>query len=301
MQSTNKNPQMIKIFLVGLHTTFTQEKILSFFRSKFSCVTKCKLITKINKKGQFQNTGYGTLFVSSEETYDKVIDEGNFILEGRRFFSKPFMEGNQLHQFKASIKNRRAFLHNIDPKLDNRALRNIMRAHAKIEDAYIINRRGGNKDPSKPNFGFVMFKEVRDARRLIATREIHYNGGRFYISEYKNEDERKNETVSFLKKSPVVPRPDMVKNNYPIKKSAIEEFRDMFSNRFEHHCTTLKEIAANPEVSKDLRQEYHEFMYINRVDSRRGKSFREFEHGRNNLRMNNGPTTSHSRYNQYYY
>lgn len=304
MQSTNKKAQNIKIFLVGLHTTFTQEKVLSFFRSKFSCVTKCKLITKINKKGQFQNTGYGTLFVSSQETYENVLNEGNFILEGRRFFSKPFMEGNALHQFKAGIKNKRAFLHNIDPKLDNQALRTIMRSHARIEDAYIINRRGGNKDPSKPNFGFVMFKEVSDAKRLIESKEIHYEGGRFYISEYKNEDDRKKETVSFLKRAPSERvGPEAVKAPVKNKEKAIEEFEDIYTSRLQHHCDTIKEIASMPGVSSGLRKEFCEFMFFKRINSSRGFRFREFEHGRYNLRVNGGPRrSSYARsHHQYHY
>lgn len=293
--------QQIKIFLVGLHTTFTQETILQFFRSKYQNVTRCKLITKMNKSGQYQNTGYGTLFVSDESTYEQIIKKGNFILEGRRFFSKPFMEGDNLQKFKNSIKNRRAFLHNIEPNIDNNMLREIMRGYAQIEDAYIISKRGRNQDPTRPNFGFVMFKDENDAKRLINVKEIHYNGGRFYISEYKNEDERtkeqspqKEETVIMKQEYPNVTNSGKLALDLRFingvdemkKHKLIKEFTEVCFNRFHHHCFCMREVALAPENSKELRRDFFNHLFMNRFDGNRLFWFREFDHSGGNLRLN---------------
>lgn len=292
--------QQIKIFLVGLHTTFTQEKIIQFFRGKYGNVSRCKLITKMNKKGELQNTGYGTLFVTNSSTYEQIISKGNFILEGRRFFSKPFMEGDNLQSFKNSIRKRRAFLHNIDPSIDNNKLREIMRGYAEIEDAYIIKRRGKSSDPSRPHFGFVMFKDVEDAKRLIKLKEIHYNGGRFYISHYKNEDERKKDQMTqdtFLKKNNAVKivsgnlALDLGLNNFNqeiFKQKVINEFTDVYYNRFQHHCRTLREVAQAPVNSRMLRKDFYDHLYVNNLNGARMFKFRDFAHYGENIQLNGG-------------
>lgn len=308
MQTEQNNTSSIKIFLVGLHTTFTQAKIVDFFNEKYANITRCRLITKMNKNGQLQNTGYGTLFVSDQDTYDRIIEEGTFILEGRRFFSKPFMEGNGLQKFKNSIKNRRAFLHNIDPEIDNKALRIIMKKFAPIEDAYIITKKGGNLDPTRPRFGFVMFKKVEDAKRIIKNKEIHYEGGRFYISEYKNEDERKKEQEEegpeSTEKCHLIGEPknqegyEQAKNQFFTKEricfvddkkntKIIKEFGEMYTHDFEHHCGSLRDIASQPDISRSLRKEFFDFLHFNCFNEQFNRfNFRDLRHDAYNLRSN---------------
>ena len=172
-----------KVFLVGLSVKFSEEQISEFFKATLDVQVKHVNLLK-NKKKRY--TGCAVVELASAGGVQKILNKERFELRGRRFFAKPHLSGEKLKKYQREVKSKRVFIHNVDPSFTNKDIRAIFTQLAPIEDAFLIE----SFDPSKANalkYGYVMFKHLDDAQKMIQKGSLKVKGCTIIIMPYGDD------------------------------------------------------------------------------------------------------------------
>ena len=172
-----------KVFLVGLSVKFSEEQISTFFQDTLGVAVKHVNLLK-NKKKRY--TGCAVVELVNAEAVEKILAKGKFELKNRRFFAKPHLSGEKLKKYQKEVKSKRVFIHNVDPSFTNKDIRLVFSELAPIEDAFLIE----SFDPSKANalkYGYVMFKHLSDAQKMIQRGSLKVKGCTIIIMPYGDD------------------------------------------------------------------------------------------------------------------
>lgn len=186
-KSTFANHQNIhKIFLVGLNPKFKFPELLEFLKTRFPSVISCTSKSS-NKSGKIK-TSIATVSLLCEEEARELIQLGSLEFKGRTIHSKPYLTGKELERFKESVNRRRVFLHNINPRVKNEALREVLSKYGEIEDAFVIKKKKAKSSKVHRNIGYVIFQEEAEAEKFRAKQKIKTELGVIKIKEFKVEN-----------------------------------------------------------------------------------------------------------------
>ena len=172
----HQQPQ--KVFLAGLSLDFTSDVLLAYFRSRYRSIVSVDLVKpKKAKNGpkKLNNKGSGFMQIGEPEEARAILARRNYSIGGRSFLVKEFKSGAELRKFKKNLAKRRIFLHNIGPEVANEDLRGFFGGFVDVEDAYIINLKGGGAF-SRFRYGYLILSDIGQVEAVLRT-------GRFRVCD----------------------------------------------------------------------------------------------------------------------
>lgn len=180
-----------KICLVGLPTGCSRVQLLQYMSKLFP---KAKMHVSMKTKKSKKNHGWAILFVKDKKTFEAILNIGTFHLDGKNFFAKEFMEKEQLKSFKINFNKRKVFVRKIPLFVNKNEFIKIFEMFGELEDAYIVSARYRKL---KTNYGFVIFKRIFDAERLINEGGVNYKGHRLLTDQFRG---RQDDNQDYKKK-----------------------------------------------------------------------------------------------------
>lgn len=196
------NKKATKIALIGLDPTFSKKDLVNFFKEKFNSTSKCTFLPtskkkkkKFKAKGKANMSSVATLILENQQEAEKILKIGRFEYKGRSFLAKPFMDRKNLKKFQKSIKLRRVFVHNIHRRITSNRLFQAFHQVCDIEEAYVIKKsRSGYT--SLTNYGYVTFRNIEEAKKMIKIGNIIIEGWRVNIAPFREKNGAVDSRVS---------------------------------------------------------------------------------------------------------
>lgn len=181
--------QFHKICLVGLSVEFKKSEVLNYLtllypNSEFSLDMKFR--------GNGKNQGWATLGVKDQKLHQEILETGRFSYRGKNFFAKRYLEPEELKKFQEDFNQRRVFVKNIPRRVNNKQLASFFRVYGELEDAFII--QNSNKKIGL-NYGFLVFRCIQDAQRLLKFNRIDFFGKFILIEKFRSRKKRKEKKI----------------------------------------------------------------------------------------------------------
>lgn len=190
---------MYKIYVGCLPACCSKDQLLSYF-SCFGNIKNAKVLRKSKKLC----SGNGVLLCGDLETFSRILSHRTFSMSGRSIFCEPLLRGEQLQQKNKELSERRVFLSNIPPYMNDTAIEQLLSRFGAVQNAYRIRTLNDEKKP----FGFVTFYDSESASKAVKERKLYYQDKKIYVSDFQKN------------KTPVM-TPYPSKNEINIKKQNI--------------------------------------------------------------------------------
>lgn len=184
-----KNSNNHKIFLVGLSAEFNKAEILSHFAYMYK---SSKFNLEMSSKKNGRNQGWAVLSVNKKATKDKILSKHSFHLNERKFFAKIYLKGKKLKNYKKELKRRRLFLKGLPENITKQELYDFFSRFGAVEDTYTIKKYENDLSSIcwDSGFGFVVFKKLKDAEKLLKLGKVKFDENDILIEEYQTKDEK---------------------------------------------------------------------------------------------------------------
>lgn len=207
---------------------------------------KVKNFTKIDiptKKWK----GYGFIEFQDLESLNQFINFKKIFIKGREIQVKKHKSGNELKKEKKLIEKRRIFVQNIPKEWTDEILYEKFLEYGEIEESYVVKYQTERKNYIDKDVGYVLFKEVNDALRLIAMGEVKI---------YDDKDKEKFDVI-FIKKT---------------RSRSDDNIRPFGPEKSEKKSKFLKKKRSKKSQSGEKNDFREEFFYKGERDYYKGES-----------------------------
>jgi RNA recognition motif-containing protein len=159
-----------QIFVGCLPANFDERELYNYF-SQFAKIENLSIKYRSNKVP----SGHGS-FTCLEPSKLSYLLEQSHIFKGRRIEVRPSLEGEEKEAYQREFNERRLYIGNLPPDVEDEELYQYFCRFGEIDRAYKANRpdRAGN------TFGFVILSHKKYAHFFVNYKD-------FYISGYKIE------------------------------------------------------------------------------------------------------------------
>lgn len=181
-----------KICLVGLPVDLSKKYLTNFLQSKFHSKN---FTLELKMKSNGRNHGWGLVVTPDANLYKSILRSRKLSINGRKFFSKRYMEREELIEFKREFNQRRLFLKKLPDEIKNEELAAIFERFGGLEDVYSINSAKQSKkskaknERRRANYGFVVFTKKSDAVNMLKIGSISIQGMKVPIEQYRPRKE----------------------------------------------------------------------------------------------------------------
>ena len=183
---------MFKCHVGCLPASTTTEELTAFFE-KYGSIKQVKVL----KKSRKLCSGNAVLQCADEATLQRIVKIKSFEFGGRTIFCELQLSGAELEQKKLELSQRRVFLSNIPPQMEDDDIGKLLSTFGPVENSYRIKSL---KEAKRP-FGFVTFYDSISARNAVNTRKVHFGEVKITISDFK-VDNSPTEKIQKTSKNP---------------------------------------------------------------------------------------------------
>lgn len=214
MQSNNNSTQLDHqpkadfkkentVFLTGLCGLVKSEELQEYLETRCSGIIS---VTLPNKR----HAGYAFVELDSKENVNKFLGFKNLIFNDRKLQIRPYVQGEDLKNFKDEVNSRRIFVSKIPKSWADGVLKEFFLPFGELETAYIIRKRQTKKSKG---FGYVVYKNKETALKVASLNKILFKGAEILVKMHEPKDKRltkrKSKTITkeqaeeyeFVKKS----------------------------------------------------------------------------------------------------
>lgn len=168
--------KIYKVFMTGYSTQrLTNKSLNESLKGKIKGLYSAAIPSKFYQ-------GYAFIEVKGKKALQKLLKKKHVLINGERFLIKPYKKGRALGDFKASVNDRKVFIHNIPASWENEALFRLFSRFGEVEDAFIcVNnikeaefRQHQSKSKEDRRIGFVVFYDKRHAEEVCKMERIYH-------------------------------------------------------------------------------------------------------------------------------
>lgn len=243
-----------KIFLGSLPPHLTNEQITSLLK-KYGKITKAHLL--FHKRTGFCK-GFGHIIVGDQATYQRIL-QANLVIDGRKIFKEPFLEGKKLSAKKEKFVSKRIFVSNLPYEITDEQLKRTFTKFGAVEQAYRIISTNGKRQP----YGFVLFENPDVANLCHKKGLVMFNGHQIKCRLFVNFEEKrkklnqkKRHSPENSNSNPMPVKKHKTKKNKKTKKSKKNRNNPQRSQQYENSETSP--TVQNPSQPSLLQQPFQE-------------------------------------------
>lgn len=167
---------MYKCHIGCLPASCTSEELLSYF-SQYGVIRQVKVL----RKSRRLCSGNAVLLCADEATMQRIVNIKTFNFGGRTIFCEPVLTGAELEEKNRALGQRRVFLSNLPPQMEDVDIGRLLSVFGPVENAYRIKSL---KDVKRP-FGFVTFYDSVAASTAVQTRKVYFGETKITISDFQ--------------------------------------------------------------------------------------------------------------------
>jgi len=156
-----------KYFIGGLSVNCTQDELANYLQ-QYGNVIECEIIC--DKQGK--SKGYAFAAFSEQRQSGDLVSKNHSLL-GKLFEIRELVDGNTNSEIIKEISKRKIFLSNLKSSIGEEVLSEFFGQFGIVEEVLIS--RDPHSQLSK-GFGFVIFKEERDAAEVLKHRSLKVKG-----------------------------------------------------------------------------------------------------------------------------
>ena len=204
---------MYKCHIGCLPASCTSEDLMSYF-SQYGVIRQVKVL----RKSRRLCSGNAVLLCADEATMQRIVNIKTFSFGGRTIFCEPVLTGAELEEKNRALGQRRVFLSNLPPQMEDSDIGRLLSVFGPVENAYRIKSL---KDIKRP-FGFVTFYEPAAALTAVQTRKVFFGDTKITISDFQ------------MNKPPLQKKPKQSKDGLPSEELE-SRLADLGSSEVEIH------------------------------------------------------------------
>jgi RNA recognition motif-containing protein len=185
---------MYKCHIGCLPASCTSEELATYF-SQYGSIRQVKVL----RKSRRLCSGNAVLLCADEATMQRIVNIKTFSFGGRTIFCEPVLTGAELEEKNRALGQRRVFLSNLPPQMEDVDIGRLLSVFGPVENAYRIKSL---KDVKRP-FGFVTFYDSVAAATAVQTRKVFFGETKITISDFQ------------MNKPPIQKKPKQSKDGLP--------------------------------------------------------------------------------------
>lgn len=182
---TEKPIEPLTLFIGGLPGEITHREVHGYFSALTS--EEVSVYLKFKKNGLC--AGHGILKLKDSCSYAKIKNIEH-VISGRQIECRPYYTSSSFSKVKDEFQNCRVYVTKIPTSVTDFELKRIFECVGKVVKAYII-RKG--KEKKAYDFGYVVFKNQKDAEKAVEMREFAVKGKTILCKKFTPKDQSNNE------------------------------------------------------------------------------------------------------------